>query len=783
MKIKEILKQMTLQEKIRLCAGKSFWETVGYPQYDIPSFFMCDGPSGLRKQEGLGASDMLGINNSRKSTCFPAAVTTADSWDRELLCRIGQAIGEEALDQEVGVVLGPGVNIKRNPLCGRNFEYFSEDPILAGNMAAHFIMGLQSNGVGCSLKHFACNSQEKSRFNSDGIIDERTLREIYLKAFEIAVKAAQPATIMSSYPKINGVHCSDDHRLLTEILRDEWGFKGLVMTDWGGMNDRIKAFHAGNDLMMPGGSTFMEQDVIDAVEKGELSEDDIDTCCERVIELAIKAAALLKKRYLADYPRHHQLTVEAAEKGAVLLKNDGGLLPLEEQQRILIVGRMAEEVRYQGAGSSHINPVNLEQPMDYLGEYIYAPGCDTMGDTSDELLADVAAKAADAEAVVVFAGLPDNYESEGFDRDNMKMPEGHVRMIEAAVKANPNTVVVLLCGSAVECDWADEVRSILYMGLAGEGVGRAIHDLLFGQAAPSGKLAESWPLHYSDVISAPFYGTNRDAQYMEGIYVGYRYYDKAGIDVRWPFGHGLSYTTFELSDCRIKDQTVTATITNTGTREGGLAVQLYVGQNKPALHRPVRELKNFEKVYLQPGESREITFQLKDEDFMSWNDGFRKIKGTYHIELGFSSRDIVFAKDIQIDGEEPRVADWQKGSWYETCKGELNQSQWEAMLGRKYQAPKAVKGQFTMENTVEEMKEHSLIMKIMYKATERTIAKGFGGKADYNNPEFRMMMASSAGAPIRSMVISAGMKDSLFKGMVEMANGHFFKGLGMMIKG
>ena len=783
MDINAILKKMTLEEKVRLCTGINFWQTKGYEEYGIPSFFMCDGPSGLRKQDtGEGAGN-LGVNDSFPSTCFPAAVTTASSWDEDLLYRIGEAIGQQAHDQKVSIVLGPGVNIKRNPLCGRNFEYFSEDPLLAGRMAAQFIKGLQSQKVGCSLKHFAGNSQERARFSSDSLIDERALREIYLKAFEIAVREAQPATVMSAYPKINGVHCSDNKKLLTDILREQWGFQGLVMTDWGGMNDRIEAFRAGNDLMMPGGSDYMEKDVIDAVRSGKLSEQDVDRCAGRIIERALKAAEVLKEEYHADYQKHHQLAVEAAEKGAVLLKNDGGLLPLGKEQKILIVGDMAKDVRYQGAGSSHINPVRLEQPIDHLREFEYAQGCDSHGDTGEELLAELKRKAQQADAVVVFAGLPGHYESEGFDRDDMKMPAGHVQMIETAARANPNTAVVLLTGSPVECDWADQVKAVLYMGLPGQGAGKAVFDLLFGLADPSGKLAESWPYHYEDVVSAPYYARSDDALYLESIYVGYRYYDKADMKVRWPFGHGLSYTDFRLEDFRISGGQVTVKITNTGKTAGGQVVQLYVGQNDPGLHRPLRELRHFSKVYLKPGESQTVSFRLTDEDFSLWDEGFRKIAGSYRVEIGTSSRDIVFRRDIEVDGQQARIPQWQPGSWYETLKGTPDQAGWERMYGKKYQPGKAIRGQYTMENSVEQMKEHSLIMKIMYKAVESTIAKRCGGRIDYENPEFRMMMNSAINAPIRSMAIGSGVKSGIFKGMVQIANGHFLKGVVTMIRG
>ncbi len=783
MEIKEVLSKLTLLEKIQLCSGINFWQSKAYEEYNIPSFFMCDGPSGLRKQDVGKGTDMLGINKSFPATCFPASVTTSNTWNKELLFKLGEALGQEAQDQKVNVVLGPGVNIKRNPLCGRNFEYFSEDPILTGKLAAQYIKGLQSQDVGCSLKHFACNSQETSRFTSNSVIDERTLREIYLKAFEIAVKEAKPATIMSSYPLLNGVHCSNNKKLLTDILRDEWGFDGIVMTDWGGMDNRIDAFEAGNDLMMPGGSNYMEKDIIEAVKNGSLKEEYIDRCCERIIRLARYYVSKMRKDYAADYQAHHKLAIDIAIDGAVLLKNDNHLLPLNKNNKLLIIGDMANNVRYQGAGSSHVNSKKLEQPIDYLKEYEYVRGCDEKGNTNDDLLNELKEKAKQADAVVVFAGLPDNYESEGFDRNNLKMPEGHIKMIEEAASVNKNVIVILLCGGVVECPWADKVSSILYMGLAGQGVGKACHDLLFGIKNPGGKLSETWPYKYEDVISADYYAKQTDAVYLEGIYVGYRYYDKANINVRWPFGYGLSYTSFKLNNLKVDGRKLSLTVTNNGNVKGSETIQLYVGQINPTLYRPVRELKHFVKVNLEPNESQIINFELTDDDFKVWDNSYKIVDGEYNIEIGTSSRDIIFNEKINVEGEKLEKPSWQENSFYESCQGKPSLSQWEEMSKMKYEPRKVIKGQFTMENSVEEMKDYSLVMKIMYKAIEKTIAKGFDGKVDYSNPEFKMIMNASAGGPMRSMCISGGMRSGIFAGMVDMANGHFFKGIIKIIKG
>ena len=779
MEIKEVLQKMTLKEKIELCSGKDTWTTKAFEQYGIPSLFMCDGPSGLRKQEKKNATDMLGVNDSRKATCFPLAVTNASSWDEELMQQLGKAIGQEAKDQKVGMVLGPGVNIKRNPLCGRNFEYFSEDPYLAGKIAAGFIKGIESEGVACSMKHFACNSQENDRLNNDGIIDERTLREIYLKAFEIAVKEAKPSTLMSSYPKINGVHSSDNKMLLNDILREEWGFDGLVVTDWGGMNDRIAAMKAGNDLMMPGGSDYMEKELIKAVEEGRLSEEDIDKCAGRVIKLAIKEAEVLKEEYVADYKSHHKLAVKIAEGGAVLLKNEDNVLPTTVDNKTLVVGYMAKDIRYQGAGSSHVNPMDLRQPIEFLSDCKYVEGCNENGDTSEEMLKEIAIEASKSEKVIVFAGLPPKYESEGFDRDNMLMPAGHIRMIEEAAKNNSNVIVVLMCGSAVECDWADKVKAILYMGLAGEGSAEAIYNLVTGKANPSGRLSESWPYKYNDCVSASYYDKTKDALYMEGIYVGYRYYDKAEKAVRWPFGYGLSYTEFDYENLSINGNEVSFEVINTGDKEGSEVVQLYVENHDVSAYRPVRELKHFTKVFLKPNERKTIKFTLIDDDFSIWDKGNKVIGGDYLIRIGKNSREFDLQETFHVVGATIEQCD----DWYSNCKGNLTQQEWEEKFNISYHEVKPVKGQYTMDNSIVEMMDSSLFMKIMYKAVEKVISKGFGGKADYDDPNFRMMINASAGGPLRLMHISGGTKNGLLEGVLEIANGHFFKGIATMIKG
>ncbi len=780
MNIKTILSKMKLEDKISLCTGADFWRSKKMEQYGIPSFTMSDGPHGLRYQSG--EADMIGVNKSDPATCFPTAVTTGATWNPTLYAAEGKAIGEEAVKYGVDVVLGPGCNIKRNPLCGRNFEYISEDPYIAGEMAAAFIKGQQSIGVSSSVKHFAINNQEYKRQNGDSQVDERAMREIYFTPFETAVKEGKPGTVMCSYNKINGIHASDNKWLLTDVLRGEWGFDGMVVTDWGALNDRIEGYKAGCDLNMPGGSKFMEKAVSEAVKNGTLSESDIDVSVERIIRLALRSAKMQKGAGF-DESAHDKLACTVAEQGAVLLKNDSHILPAKAED-IVLIGDMAKNFRYQGAGSSHINPIRLTSLTDALPEVPYLACCDADGNVTEPALQEAAAMAKRAKIAVVVAGLPDSFESEGFDRENMKMPEGHNRMIETVAAANPNTVVVLLGGSVMELPWFDEVKAILYIGLSGQAGGQACANLLTGKVNPSGKLTETWPLQYDDVISKDTFG-KRNVEYRESIYVGYRYYDKACVDVRFPFGYGLSYTEFAYSNLQIHDRTVTAAITNTGSVYGAEVVQLYIAPPQNEVHRPVRELKGFVRVELLPGESKQITFNLDDRSFAVWADGWRVPEGRYEVLLAASSQDIRLSGSIDIAGENLKAPAWQTGSWYETLSGNPTREEWEKVMGHSVViAPEAKKGQFTLDNSCLEMKDSSFIMKIQYKVTENIIAKSFDGKKDYSDPSFKMMMVCATDCPLRATVISSGgaVSDSLAQGLLEMANGHYIRGIKAMLR-
>lgn len=767
--VAEILQTLTLKEKIALCNGADFWHSKAMPEQGVPAITMSDGPHGVRYQSDAG--DMLGVNRSQPATCFPTAVTSGATWDPNLLAAEGEAIGQEGLFYGVDVVLGPGVNIKRNPLCGRNFEYFSEDPCLAGAMGAAWVRGAQSTGIGTSLKHFAANNQEYKRFNGNSQVDERTLREIYLPAFETVVKQAQPETVMCSYPRINGVHASDNHWLLTDVLRREWGFQGMVVTDWGALCNRVKAMHAGCDLSMPGGSNYMEDWVEAAVQDGSLPESDVDACAARVIALALKSQTRPKGKPF-DREAHHALARRVAESGAVLLKNEDGILPLQAED-VVLIGEMARTMRYQGSGSSHINPTRLISLCEAWPQAPFVPGCDTKGNVTEESLAQAAAAAKSAKVAVVCAGLPDLYESEGFDRETMAMPEGHVRLIETVAAANPNTVVVLFCGSAVETPWIDRVKAVLYMGLPGQAGGEAAAALLTGTANPGGKLTETWPLSYDQVPSRDTFG-QKVTRYKEGLYVGYRYYDTAGLPIRYPFGYGLSYTQFAYSDLTVENRTVRVAVTNIGDCPGAEVAQLYIAPPRTGPYRPAKELKGFARVYLTPGESRTVDFPLDDRSFAIWSDGWKVPAGTYTLLVGSSSADIRLQQEIEMPGADLPAPAWQAGSWYETLQGLPTDDEFAALYGSPLQDdPPLEPGRFSMEDSIMEMKDFSPLMMQAFRGTEATIAQGFGGKADYSNPDFRMMIMSGADAPLRAAVLSSGgsFPAAAAQGLLAAANG------------
>ena len=669
MDIKALVSQMTLEEKAGLLSGDDFWHTKAVERLGIPRTMVSDGPHGLRKQDE--AADHLGINDSIKAVCYPTACATAASFDPDMIREMGEAIGDSCQHEKVSVVLGPAVNIKRSPLCGRNFEYFSEDPYLAGAMATAIIRGIQSREIGTSIKHFALNSQEHRRMSSSSDADERTIREIYFPAFEQAVKEAKPWTVMCSYNKINGVYASENPWLLTDVLRKEWGFDGYVVSDWGAVSDRVAGVAAGLDLEMPASGGVNDRKVVEAVRTGKLDEKLVDQACERILNIVYRYLENAKPDTPWDKEAQHAQAARIAAECMVLLKNEDGILPLDKADEIAFIGEFAKKPRFQGGGSSHINCFKTTSAVEAAQglKVTYVPGYSVEKDeATDGMIAEAVAAAGKAKAAVVFAGLPDSYESEGYDRSHMRIPDCQNRLIEAVAAANPNTVVVLYNGAPVEMPWIGKIKGVLEAYLGGQAVGEATVRVLFGDVNPSGRLPETFPVKLEDNPSWLFYGGEGNVtEYREGVFVGYRYYDKKKMDVLFPFGYGLSYTTFAFSGLKISagdirdtdTLTVRATVTNTGNRAGKAVVQLYVGDAESTPIRPVRELKGFAKVELQPGEGREVSFTLDKRAFAYWNQqihDWHVETGDFTIEVGASSRDLPLKGTVRVEStvELPR---------------------------------------------------------------------------------------------------------------------------------
>jgi len=680
--IKKIISEMTLEEKAGLCSGLDFWHTKGIERLGIPSIMMSDGPHGLRKQ--VENSEDQGAQKSVPATCFPTASALACSWDRKLMCKVGEALGEECNAEKVDIILGPGANIKRSPLCGRNFEYYSEDPYLSSEIAASFIQGVQSQGVGTSLKHFAANNQEYLRMVIDTIADERTLREIYLASFEGAVKKSHPWTVMCSYNRLNGEYCSEKRSLLNDILREEWGFDGFVMSDWGAVNERVEALAAGLELEMPSSKGEGDKKIVAAVKAGKLSESVLDQAVERLLKIIFKAADNDKKGIPYDKEKHHQLAREVAAECIVLLKNENGVLPLKKVGTFAIIGDFAKNPRYQGGGSSHVNPTKLDNAYDEInkiiegyGKTLYAKGyrddissggifeskefVSNSDRPDDGLIREAQEIAAKADTAIIFVGLPDSYESEGYDRKHIRIPDGQRKLIEAVADVQENTIVVLSNGSPVEMPWIDKVKGVVESYLCGQAGGGAIADILFGLKNPSGKLAETFPIRLNDNPSfLNFPGDNKKVEYREGIFVGYRYYDAKEITPLFPFGYGLSYTNFEYTGIAV-DKTaisdneniqISIKVKNTGNMKGKEIVQVYIRDVESTVIRPVKELKGFEKVELAPGEEKTVVIALDRRAFAYYNTeigNWHVESGEFEILVGRSSADIVFREKITVN--------------------------------------------------------------------------------------------------------------------------------------
>ena len=722
----DIIAQMTLEEKASMCDGLDYWHSQPVPRVGIKSISLNDGPHGIRKKgDPEQNKDVL---KGLPAICFPTASATACSWDTDLLYKMGEALGDECRKEQVSVLLGPGTNIKRSPLCGRNFEYFSEDGLLAGEMAAAFINGVQSKGIGTSLKHYAANNQETRRMTVNAVVDERTLRETYLLPFEIAVKKAQPWTIMNSYNRLNGTYAAENKWLLTDVLRDDWGYEGVVITDWGAENERVPGLIAGQEIEMPTSSGIGTKLIVDAVNNGELDVAVLDAAVDKIIELTKKAEPVLGGTYTYDSDEHHNIAREIASQCMVLMKNDNNLLPLKKDAKVALIGEMAHTPRYQGAGSSLINPIRLDnayQTMKDMGiDLTFSKGYElkkAKAKKSMDLILEAKERARNADVAVVFVGLTDEYETEGADRHHLSIPPMHNVLVEEVLKVNPNTVVVLSGGAAVEMPWADKVPAILNMFLTGQAGGSAVCDILFGDVNPSGKLSETYPLALSDNSSYNYFpGTTVSVEHRESVYVGYKYYDTANKEVAFPFGFGLSYTTFEYSDLEvsadsIKDTdtvTVSFKVKNTGDVDGAEVAQLYVNDVESTIYRPVKELKGFKKVFLKAGEEKEIEIVLDKRAFAYYNvnlGDWHVESGEFKILVGASSRDIKLETSINVESTvEAEIPDYKTTApcYYGADIMNVSADAFKAVYGKELPPSERDKNApFTVLNTIEDSQD------------------------------------------------------------------------------
>lgn len=790
MKYREIIEKLSIEEKAALMSGRDFWSTTEYAEKGVPSIFLADGPHGIRKQ--AAASDHLGLNASIPATCFPTAATMANAWNEELGERMGELLGEEAAAQGVNVLLGPGLNIKRNPLCGRNFEYFSEDPYLAGKMAAAYVRGIQSKGVSACLKHFAANNQEERRMVIDSVVDERTLREIYLTGFEIAVEEGKPKAVMSSYNKLNGVHANENAHLMREILRGEWGYDGVVVTDWAGCNDRVEGVRVGNELEMPA-CKYGNADIVKAVKEGRLSEAEVDECLDRLLALILETDKAVQESVKEfDEEAHHAFAEKCAEESIVLLKNENGVLPLKGTTKICVIGDFAENPRYQGAGSSVVNPTRLDSFTDCIKDerinYVgYAKGYDRYGKEMEKLAQSALTLAKLAETVVFFAGLDEVSEAEGIDRRDMKLPQNQTNLLERLYALNKKVVVVLSCGSAVELDAAEKADAILHACLGGQAGARAVLNVLTGKVNPSGKLSESYPLRYEDCPSARYFpGKAATAEYREGPFVGYRYYATAQVPVRYPFGYGLSYTTFAYSEIEVNEKGASFTLTNAGDRDGAEIAQLYIGKKDGEIFRPARELKGFKKVFLKAGESKRIEIPFDKRTFRYYDVKTEKWEiegGRYEVTIGASSLELRLCKEIERKGTTD-ACPYDKAklpSYYTGNVSDVGDGEFETLLGRAlpdagYKFYK--KNRMTIDEncTVADLRYSKRWIGRLFSWGVRFAHKflwGIGKRSKANT-----VMMGVYHQPVRGLAKFGGMSRRQMEGMLMMFNGHFFKGAG-----
>lgn len=794
---------MTLEEKAGLCSGEDCWNLKAVKRLGLDTVCMMDGPHGLRKQ--VGATDNLGIGESVPAVCFPTASALACSFDRGLVSRVGKAIGEECVQENVSFILGPAVNQKRSPLCGRNFEYYSEDPLLSGELAVAMIQGIQSTGTGASLKHFAVNNQEKRRMTVDAVIDERTLREIYLRAFELAVKKGAPATVMCAYNRLNGFYCSENQYLLTEILRKEWGYDGAVVSDWGAVHDRALGVKAGLDLEMPGNGGYNDAKIIEAVRNHTLSEEDLDRSSRRVTELILRGMRNREKNFHYDAEAHHRLAVEAAVQSAVLLKNNGNLLPGNAKQKTAVIGAFAKMPRFQGAGSSKINPIFVDSPWDALTKRgvnaVYAPGYRLKNAVSDkpdadEALIREACKAAQGKDIVyLFAGLPEGYESEGFDRADLRLPKQHNRLIEAVSACNPNVAVILIGGAPMELPWIQKVKAVLLTYLGGEGMGIAVASLLLGDAAPCGKLAETWPLTLKDTPAfCSFPGGRLTVEYRESVFVGYRYYEAAKKPVLFAFGHGLSYTTFayshleteRVSYCPGEKIRLHFCITNTGNRAADETALIFEAHKNETVFLPPKELRQFIKVRLEPGETKRITAELDTDSFGYYNtvikDWYAE-SGSYRIMVGPSSADCPLVTEIHLESPERPQPDYRKSAptYYQLPQGELEipEREFQALYGKNLPVHNnRPQKPYGWENTLDDIRG-TMVGRIVLWYAGRISRKASQAEEGQEG----MLSTTILEMPFFSMVAQGGgmVSERMMEGVLLFLNGHPLKAISKLL--
>lgn len=719
----DLIKQMTLEEKASLMSGQNFWNTKAIEHLGIPSIMLTDGPHGLRKQGGK--ADHLGLHKSLPATCYPTAATLANSWDKSLIYDVGKDIGKEARSERVSVLLGPGLNIKRNPLCGRNFEYFSEDPYLTGVLASEMVKGIQSNGISACPKHYAVNSQEHMRMTIDEIVDERSLREIYLTGFEKVVKESHPHMMMSSYNKVNGEFANENQYLINDILYSEWGFDGVVVTDWGGNNDRVAGLKAHNQLEMPSTNGITDKEIVEAINAGTLDESILDKAVDQLLSLIFNVRLDDKDPVDIDYEEHHSKAVEAARQSIVLLKNENSILPLNAGTKVAIIGDFAKNPRYQGAGSSLINPYKLSDPLAHLQKSSldivgYGQGFKRMGGKSSKLVQEAISLAKSSETVLLFIGLDESAEAEGVDREDLKISQNQLELVESLVKVNENIIVILSGGGALELPFAEKVRGIIHTYLSGQGGGEAVVDILLGKCNPSGKLNETFPLEYADVPSSSYYpGQQATSEHKEGLFIGYRYYETANVPVRYPFGHGLSYTTFEYSNLVIDSFTVSFDLTNTGNVAGAEIAQLYIQMLDSNIFRASKELKGFDKVYLEPGETKRVTLVLTERDFSFYNPETKRWEielGNYKIQVGGSIREIHLEETVEMNGVTPSVFLKSKFPHYAMADVKyIPDLEFEKILGRQL-PPKNWDPQkdLGMNDTINQAQYKNWVGKVLY---------------------------------------------------------------------